>query len=773
MRPLFTTKTIYLFQTIIKRRYPLMMQHRLVFKLSKSEVTNRIRNIGIIAHIDAGKTTTTERMLFYSGFSEHLGSVDDGDTVTDYMDQERERGITITSAAVTFDWNKHRINLLDTPGHIDFTVEVERCLRVLDGTVTVLDAAAGVEAQTLTVWRQAERYKIPSIIYLNKMDKPYADFQQCLQSIEDKLNVKTMPIFVPISCDRNTMKQIDVIGMKVLTWDLKESPNGRKFNVKKMTPETDQKSWEELMQWRTYAVETLADFDSKLEEHVLYNTPIAEVPAIDLVRGLRQATVDRHMVPVLGGSSLRNMGIQPLIDSICLYLPNPSDRSFDFTKFYGNDLCALVFKIIHHKERGTLTFLRIYNGNIKARTNIYNVNQNLSEKVTRLLQVYADDFQEIPLSGPGTIVCVTGLKSVRTGDTITSNQTAAKRARKNMLKLQQEELDSSSDLVLESSGEYDGEDIEYEEDLSNAILAGIQIPPPVFFCSIEPPSMSSQRKMELALECLQREDPSLQVEYKEETTQTILSGMGELHLEVIKNRIIQEYKVDVELGPLQVAYREVIGGKDIVQKETLDTVIGNQQHTVNLTMSVSYTPEDEKFTNLKIVKSEEAPALENIKWKQVKAIQNGIKSALSGGPILGYPVINVEVFLLDFSVGRGTSLPMISACASQCVRHALGQAEPRLQEPFMKLEISTEEEWLSAILKDLTMRRSELEGVQYRDGVRLVEALVPLVELRGYSSDLRRITSGSSSFVMELSHFRNMSSEEERKAIETATGFSP
>ncbi|XP_060068967.1 ribosome-releasing factor 2, mitochondrial-like isoform X2 [Ylistrum balloti] len=685
------------------------------------------------------------------------------------MDQERERGITITSAAVTFDWNKHRINLLDTPGHIDFTVEVERCLRVLDGTVTVLDAAAGVEAQTLTVWRQAERYNIPSIIYLNKMDKPNADFQQCLQSIEDKLHVKTMPIYVPISCDRNSLKQIDVVGKNLLTWDLTESPDGRKFDIKKIS-EADQTLWEEMMKWRTAIVETIADFDSKLEDHVLSNTPVADIPAIDLVQGLRQATIDRHVVPVMGGSSLRNMGIQPLIDSICLYLPNPGDRNFEFTKFYGKDLCALVFKIVHHKERGTLTFLRIYNGEIKGKTNIYNVNQNVSEKVTRLLQVYADSFQEIPFSGPGNIVCVTGLKSVRTGDTITSSQPAARRARKNMLKVQAEELGSASQQAIQSSNLCDEDDID-EDDISDSILAGIQIPPPVFFCSIESPSMSSQRKMELALECLQREDPSLHVEFKEETSQTILSGMGELHMEVIKNRIIKEYKVDVDLGPLQVAYREAISRKEVVHNENLDTWIGNQHHTVNLTMAINHNPAAEKFTHVKIANKEKNPSLQNIKWKHVRAIENGVKAALSSGPILGYPVINVEVSLLNFDIGRGTSLPMIGACASQCVRHALEQADPRLQEPVMKLEISTEEEWLSSILKDLAMRRCELDAVHYRDGVRLVEASVPLVELRGYSSDLRQITSGTASFVMELSQFRNMSDEDEQKVIETATGF--
>ncbi|OWF48725.1 ribosome-releasing factor 2, mitochondrial-like [Mizuhopecten yessoensis] len=768
---LFTSKPAHLLRTLLWQRCPVVIQHRLVFKLSKSEETNRIRNIGIIAHIDAGKTTTTERMLFYSGFSEHLGSVDDGDTVTDYMDQERERGITITSAAVTFDWNKHRVNLLDTPGHIDFTVEVERCLRVLDGTITVLDAAAGVEAQTLTVWRQANRYKIPSIMYLNKMDKPHADFQQCLQSIEKKLHVKAMPIFVPVSCDRNTLKQIDVVGKNLLTWDLKESTNGRKFDIKKISPDVDKTLWENLINWRTSMVETLADFDLKLEEHVLSDTPIADVPAIDLVRGLRRATLDRHVVPVLGGSSLRNMGIQPLIDSVCLYLPNPSDRNFEFTKFYGEDLCALVFKIIHHKERGTLTFLRVYNGSIKAKANLFNMNQNLSEKVTRLLQIYADDFQEILSSGPGTIVCVTGLKSSRTGDTITSSQSAANRARKTLQTLQEKELRSKGHQVTQSS-ELSDEDSHDDDDTSEAILAGMQIPTPVFFCSIEPPSTSSQRKMEMALECLQREDPSLQVEYKEETTQTILSGMGELHLEVIKNRIIKEFKVDVDLGPLQVAYREAISGKDIVQKENLNTRIGNQHHTVNLTMAVSHNPDAEKFTHIKIVNSEEAPSLQTIRRKYIKAIENGVKAALSGGPVLGYPVIDVEVSLLDFSMMRGTSLPMISACASQCVRHALEQAGPKLQEPFMKVEISTEEEWLSNILKDLSMRRGEVESIHYRDGVRLIEVLVPLVKLRGYSSDLRRISSGSATFVMELATFRDLSFEEEKKVIDKATGFS-
>lgn len=273
--------------------------------------------------------------------------------------------------------------------------------------------AVGVEAQTLTVWRQAERYRIPSILYVNKMDKPYADFGLCVQSIQDKLHVKTVPIFVPLHCDRNSMEQLDVVGMNLLKWDLRKYPDGSQFDKERISPETNKALWEKLIHWRTYLVETIADFDSVIEEHVMCDTEIQDIPPLDLVRGLRRATLGRHVVPVLGGSSLRNMGIQPLLDSVCLYLPNPSDRNYEFTKFYGEDLCALAFKIIHHKDRGALTFMRIYSGSMKARANVYNVNQHLSEKVTRLLQVNADDFQDITVCGPGNIVCVTGLTSVR------------------------------------------------------------------------------------------------------------------------------------------------------------------------------------------------------------------------------------------------------------------------------------------------------------------------------------------------------------------------
>ncbi|CAH1793056.1 unnamed protein product [Owenia fusiformis] len=702
----------------------------------------KIRNIGIIAHIDAGKTTTTERMLYYSGFTKHLGDVDDGDTVMDYMEQERDRGITITSAAITLFWKKHKINLIDTPGHVDFTVEVERALRVLDGAVAVIDGSAGVEAQTLTVWRQADRYNIPRIIYINKLDKTGADLALSLRSVQNKLKVNPLVLHLPLGIERSFYGIIDVVNMDQIVWEMGNDSAGFTFKRHKLTSELEH--WDIALKARSDLIEALADIDNVIADLVLSDIDFNEISPRELHEALRRVTIAKSGVPVLCGSSLKNKGVQMLLDAIVMYLPSPNERKYDFVEYYKDELCALAFKIIHDKQRGALTFLRIYSGAVSTGSSIYNVNQECSEKFSRLIQVYADSYKDVTSVTEGNIVAVTGLKKTKTGDTITTNLTAANRAKKLFAKDKSHDNDESP------------------------LLTAVAIPDPVFFCSIEPPSLSKQKDLDFALECLQREDPSFHVSINPDSGQTILSGMGELHLEIIHDRLRKEYKVDAYLGPMQIAYRETIL-ESVEESAILDVTLGDKRHLVEMTLTI-YPAENQGVPKHVIVVPSQDNQLERIKRHHLKAIENGVQSALAQGPILGYQVTDVEVELHRFSIGHGTSLPMVSACASQCVQKALGRGSSVLLQPMMAIEINTDEQRLSSILGDLSRRNGQIGEIQARGDTRVVLCKAPLSNLLGYSTDLRTITSGTATFSLELANYEQLDAHEQQNVIEKMSG---
>uniref|UniRef100_UPI0037E89F9E ribosome-releasing factor 2, mitochondrial isoform X2 n=1 Tax=Semicossyphus pulcher TaxID=241346 RepID=UPI0037E89F9E len=478
----------------VKRHYSLLPDDVKSLRAVVNPDISKIRNIGIMAHIDAGKTTTTERMLYYSGYTRALGDVDDGDTVTDFMAQERERGITIQSAAVTFDWKNHRINLIDTPGHVDFTLEVERALRVLDGAVAVFDASAGVEAQTLTVWRQAEKHHVPCVCFLNKMDKPTANLSFSIESIKRKLKANPVLLQLPVGCGKSFSGVVDLLTNQKLIWKQRTmGDDGRMFESKPLGQSDEPELLQEVKEARTSLIEQVADLDDEFAELLLtdFSDNFDAVPSIKLQEAVRRVTLARKGVPVLCGSSLRNKGVQPLLDAITTYLPAPNERHHDLVRWYKDDLCALAFKVLHDKQRGPLVFLRIYSGTLKPQTAVHNINRNSIERMSRLLVPFADQHVEIASMTAGNIALTVGLKQTVTGDTIVSSKASAAAAAR---RAQNEG----------SAGKKRGEH-------ASVILSGVEVPDPVFFCTIEPPTMAKQADLENALNCLQREDPSLKV----------------------------------------------------------------------------------------------------------------------------------------------------------------------------------------------------------------------------------------------------------------------
>ncbi|XP_015585410.1 ribosome-releasing factor 2, mitochondrial [Cephus cinctus] len=706
----------------------------------------KIRNIGILAHIDAGKTTTTERMLYYSGTIGNMGEVHHGNTVTDYMEQERERGITITSAAVTFCWKDHRFNLIDTPGHIDFTMGVEQTLNVLDGVIVVLDGSAGVEAQTVTVWKQADRYNIPRIVFVNKMDRLDGNFDMSLASIESKLETVTLPIQLPIKEKTGLVGIIDIITLERIIFDSKSQ--GRKMTKTKLTESEDGHLWEIANEKRRILTDKLSGLDDELANIIIKQESLDAVPSQILVDAIHKSTVNRKGVPVLLGSAYKNIGVQPLMDSVILYLPSPDENKY--TKEYEcfeNNLSARAFKIIHDKQRGPVTFLRIYTGKFTKSQRIYNVQRERSEQSSKLYVVYADDYEEIEEIKCGNIAAVAGLKSTVTGDLITNNASSASRARKNM----------------ENRKKATPKEIE------NLFSTGTRIPDPVFFCSIEPPSLAYQNALDAALQQLEREDPSLRVSQDEETGQTVLAGMGELHIDIIKERIRTEYKIDVDLGPLQIAYKETI------QVEAKDThvsnhKIGNSSHSVTVTMSL--IPFYEGKENLLLDRSHESASnIDNIHPRVMQAVRHGVQAAILHGPKLGCPVVNMGIKLHWLEVGRGTSDTMITAAVSQCIRKLMQAGESILMEPIMQLEVVSPDEYVSSILNDLTRRRAQIQRIDVRGQNKVLETLTPLSELLGYATALRIISSGTAVFSLEFDHYKAMSSMEEQQAIKRVTGF--
>uniref|UniRef100_A0A3Q2QDY2 Ribosome-releasing factor 2, mitochondrial n=1 Tax=Fundulus heteroclitus TaxID=8078 RepID=A0A3Q2QDY2_FUNHE len=706
---------------------------------------SKIRNIGIMAHIDAGKTTTTERMLYYSGYTRALGDVDDGDTVTDFMAQERERGITIQSAAVTFDWKTHRINLIDTPGHVDFTLEVERALRVLDGAVAVFDASAGVEAQTLTVWRQAEKHHIPCVCFLNKMDKPAADLSFSIESIRLKLKANPVLLQIPIGSGKNFTGVVDLLTNQKLTWELTLTrDDGRTFEVKSLGQCEDRELLQAASEARTALIEQVADLDDQFAELVLtdFSDNFDAVPADKLQEAVRRVTLARKGVPVLCGSSLKNKGVQPLLDAITAYLPAPNERHHDLVRWYKDDLCALAFKVLHDKQRGPLVFLRIYSGTLKPQTAVHNINRNSTERMSRLLVPFADQHVEIPSMSAGNIALTVGLKQTVTGDTIVSSKASAAAAARRA------QNDSGT-------GKKRGEH-------ADIVLSGVEVPDPVFFCTVEPPTMAKQADLENALKCLQREDPSLKVRADPDSGQTILCGMGELHIEIIHDRIRREYGIETHLGPLQVAYRETVL-QEVSTADTLDRTMGDRRHvaSVSLTVRPADMSCDVAFTK---------ELKEQIQPEMREAVENGVQSSYLQGPLLGYPVQGVSTLIHGISVEPGTSPAMVSACVSRCMLKALRLAGGQLLEPVMSLEVTVGEEHLGSVLGDLAQRRGTVRDIQSRHDNNVLLATVPLAEMMGYSTVLRTVTSGNATFSMELDAYQAMNPQAQSALLRRMSG---
>ncbi|XP_032426815.1 ribosome-releasing factor 2, mitochondrial isoform X2 [Xiphophorus hellerii] len=710
---------------------------------------SKIRNIGIMAHIDAGKTTTTERMLYYSGYTRALGDVDDGDTVTDFMAQERERGITIQSAAVTFDWKSHRINLIDTPGHVDFTLEVERALRVLDGAVAVFDSSAGVEAQTLTVWRQAEKHHIPCVCFLNKMDKPTADLNFSMESIRLKLKASPILLQIPIGSGKNFTGVVDLLTNQKLIWNLTSTrDDGRTFEAKPLGQSEDPELLEAAGEARAALIEQVADLDDEFAELLLtdFSDNFEAVPAKKLQEAVRRVTLARKGVPVLCGSSLKNKGVQPLLDAITAYLPAPNERHHDLVRWYKDDLCALAFKVLHDKQRGPLVFLRIYSGTLKAQTAVHSINRNSTERMSRLLVPFADQHVEIPSMSAGNIALTVGLKQTVTGDTIVSSKASAAAAARRA---------QSDGGTATKRGDH--ADI-------GIVLSGVEVPDPVFFCTIEPPTMAKQADLENALNCLQREDPSLKVRVDPDSGQTILCGMGELHIDIVHDRIRREYGIETHLGPLQVAYRETIL-QEASTADTLDRTIGDRRHFASVNLTVR--PVD--FASCEVAFTEELQV--QIQPEIREAVENGVHSSYLQGPLLGYPVWGVSSLIHSVSVEPGTSPAMVSACVSRCMLKALRLAGGQVLEPVMSLEVTVGEEHLSSVLGDLAQRRGTVREIQSRHDNKVLLATVPLAEMMGYSTVLRTVTSGNATFSMELDAYEAMNPHDQSTLLKRMSGL--
>uniref|UniRef100_A0A671WHP8 GTP dependent ribosome recycling factor mitochondrial 2 n=1 Tax=Sparus aurata TaxID=8175 RepID=A0A671WHP8_SPAAU len=703
---------------------------------------SKIRNIGIMAHIDAGKTTTTERMLYYSGYTRALGDVDDGDTVTDFMAQERERGITIQSAAVTFDWKSYRINLIDTPGHVDFTLEVERALRVLDGAVAVFDASAGVEAQTLTVWRQAEKHHVPCVCFLNKMDKPAANLSFSIESIRQKLKANPVLLQIPVGSGKSFSGVVDLLTNQKLSWKLGSSgDDGRKFESKPLDQSDEPELLQEVNEARTALIEQVADLDDEFAELLLtdFGDNFDAVPSVRLQEAVRRVTLARKGVPVLCGSSLKNKGVQPLLDAITAYLPAPDERHHDLVRWYKDDLCALAFKVLHDKQRGPLVFLRIYSGTLKPQSAVHNINRNSIERMSRLLVPFADQHVEIPSMTAGNIALTVGLKQTVTGDTIVSSKSSAAAAARR--------------------AQNDGGGGKKRGEQASVVLSGVEVPDPVFFCTIEPPTMAKQDHLSHneSTNCLITPHP-----------QTILCGMGELHIEIIHDRIRREYGIETHLGPLQVAYRETILN-EVSTTDTLDRTVGERRHVATVALTVRPMDILSSSGSCEVALREELEAQLSPDLKE--AVENGVHSSYLQGPLLGYPLLGVSTLIQSVNIEPGTSAAMVSACVSRCMLKAMKLAGNQVLEPLMSLEVTVGEEHLSAVLGDLAQRRGTIQDIQSRHDNKVLIANVPLAEMMGYSTILRTLTSGNATFSLELDVYDAMNPQDQNVLLKRLSGL--
>ena len=672
---------------------------------------SKMRNIGIMAHIDAGKTTTTERILFYTGKIHKIGETHDGGATMDWMEQEQERGITITSAATTAHWDGHRINVIDTPGHVDFTVEVERSLRVLDGAVAVFDAKSGVEAQSETVWRQADKYGVPRLVFVNKMDTVGADFYKSCQSIEDRLGANPVPIQLPIGAEDNFQGIVDLVNMNARIY---KDDLGQDLEITEIPEELK----EQAQEYRDKLIEALADHD----ENIMMKYLEGEELTVDEVKAaIRSATIAVEITPALCGTAYKNKGVQPLLDAIISYLPSPIDIPAikGIEKIDGEEVeserkasddepfSSLAFKIVTDPFVGKLAYFRVYSGTLKAGSYVLNTTTGKRERIGRILLMHANKREEVDEVYAGDIAAAVGLKETGTGDTL---------------------ADQDHPIVLET----------------------MEFPEPVIHVAIEPKSKADQDKMSGALVKLAEEDPTFRTYTDDETGQTIIAGMGELHLEIIVDRLLREFKVEANVGDPQVAYRESISkpaegeGKYIRQS-------GGRGQYGHCKLKVEPLEHDEDGSGYEFV---DKIVGGSIPKEYINSINEGIKEALQSGILAGYPVLDVKVTLYDGSYHDVDSSEMAYKIAgSMGIRDAINHAGPQLLEPIMKVEIITPEEYMGDVIGDINGRRGRVEGMENRNGAQVINAYVPLANMFGYATDLRSNTQGRAVYSMQFDHY--------------------
>ena len=689
------------------------------------------RNIGIMAHIDAGKTTVSERILFYTGLTHRIGEVHDGAATMDWMEQEQERGITITSAATTTFWkhddNEHKINIIDTPGHVDFTVEVERSLRVLDGTVALFCAVGGVEAQSETVWRQAEKYGVPRIGFVNKMDRQGADFFNVVSEVKDKLGANPVPIQIPIGAEANFEGVIDLIEMKAVRWHDDEQM-GTKYTLEAIPTELLNQAEE----YRGQLVEAVAELDDDLLER--YFEDPESITVAEMNKVIRKATIEGVIVPVMCGSAFKNKGVQRLLDAVCEYLPSPLDKG-DLVGEHpqtgkeeirkadiDEPLSALAFKIATDPFVGRLCFVRVYSGKLEAGSTVYNSRTGKKERISRLYQMHSNKQNPKEMIEAGDICACVGFKDIRTGDTL---------------------ADAKNPITLES----------------------MDFPEPVIGIAVEPKTQKDLDKLGIGLAKLAEEDPTFQVNTDEESGQTIIRGMGELHLEIIIDRLKREFKVECNQGQPQVAYKEAIS-QEVELREIFKKQTGGRGKFADIIVKVG--PADNKKEGLTFVDSVKGG---NIPREYIPSVQKGFETAMLNGPLSGFQLDSLKVELLDGSFHPVDSDQLsFEICARQAFKNATSKAGPKLLEPLMKAEIVTPEEYMGDIIGYLNRRRGNVSGMEEKSGARVIKATVPLAEIFGYVTVLRTLSSGRATSSMEFSHYEEVPKQLAVKVLEEIQG---
>ena len=701
--------------------------------MAKHEDLKLTRNIGIMAHIDAGKTTTSERILFYTGKTHRIGEVHDGAATMDWMEQEQERGITITSAATTAFWNydnnKYKINLIDTPGHVDFTVEVERSLRVLDGAVATFCAVGGVEPQSETVWRQADKYNVPRIGYVNKMDRSGANFFEVVRQLREVLGANPLPIQIPIGAEETFKGVVDLITMKAIFWH--DETMGAEYTVEEIPASLR----DEAEEYHDKMLETLAEFDEALMEK--YFDDPSTISEDEIRAAIRKATLSMDINPMLCGSSFKNKGVQTLLDAVCAYLPSPEDAGAVEGHAVGDPdtietrepssdapMSALAFKIATDPYVGRLCFFRVYSGDIDAGSYVLNTRSGKKERVSRLFQMHSNKQNPMEKIGCGDIGAGVGFKDIRTGDTL---------------------CDENHPIVLEA----------------------MEFPDPVIGIAVEPKTQKDLDKLGVGLQKLAEEDPTFRVETNEETGQTVISGMGELHLDIIIDRLRREFKVECNQGRPQVTYKEAIT-KPVELRETFKKQTGGRGKYADIIVRIE--PVDEGFEgNLQFVDEVKGG---NVPKEYIPSVQKGFQTAMKNGVLAGYPVEQMKVTLLDGSFHPVDSDQLsFELCAIQAFKHGSEKAGPVLMEPIMKIEVVTPEESMGDVIGDLNKRRGQVEGMENsRSGARIVKAKAPLAEMFGYVTALRTITSGRATSTMTFSHYAEVSTSIARNVLTEVQG---